>query len=641
MTDLPLTASPRARKPEAEQLLKQRAHRKTHGVHYTPAELAGFVARRALAAQKRKRSLVVLDPACGDGELLAAIAQEAERAQRQPPHLVGVDRDQEAVLIATERLKKVRAASVRVQARDFLAASTAGDAASPEASLTANTSSIRNQTETYDLIISNPPYVRTQELGSVRAQELGRQFGLTGRVDLYHAFVAAMTMKLGDGGVLGLLCSNRFLSTKGGQSMRSLLLQHYELVELWDLGDTRMFGAAILPAVVISRRVPQPAVSHAPASVTPFVRVYEREDTASAAEDAVDGKPGCASTADSTESEADAEEESDVATSTATMEDPARDIPEDAALLSVLESEVEGEVLVGARRFIVERGQLTESSGVRPWRLSSRTSSRWLGKVASRSSGTLGDLGPIRVGIKTTADSVFIRRTWNDLPVEQRPESELLHPLLTHHVAARWQAEDAGGTRSVLYPHEMREGRRCVIDLTLFPRALAYLEQYRPRLEGRDYVRKAGRAWYEIWVPQQPSAWAAPKLVWPDISSGPKFYLDESGAIVNGDCYWLTCGENPEEEVALALAVANSTFALQHYDLCCGNRLYAGRRRFITQYLEGLPLPRASATELREVASAVARLRANEFESAEARTEAEASLDGIVFELFGLTGSAR
>jgi hypothetical protein len=43
--------------------------------------------------------------------------------------------------------------------------------------------------------------------GAARVHLLAKRFGLSGRVDLYHAFVAAMTMKLG-GGVLGLLCSN-------------------------------------------------------------------------------------------------------------------------------------------------------------------------------------------------------------------------------------------------------------------------------------------------------------------------------------------------------------------------------------------------------------------------------------------------
>jgi hypothetical protein len=79
-----------------------------------------------------------------------------------------------------------------------------------------------------------------------------------------------MTAKLAEGGVLGLLCSNRFLTTKGGHSLRSVLLRHYEVAELWDLGDTKLFGAAVLPAVVVARRVAVPS----PAAGS-FVRIYE------------------------------------------------------------------------------------------------------------------------------------------------------------------------------------------------------------------------------------------------------------------------------------------------------------------------------------------------------------------------------
>jgi hypothetical protein len=251
-----------------------------------------------------------------------------------------------------------------------------------------------------------------------------------------------------------------------------------------------------------------------------------------------------------------------------------------------------------------------------------------------------GELGSVRVGIKTTADSVFIRSSWTDLPEEMRPEEELVHPLLTHRVAARWRvAHNPKGERCVLYPHEMRDGRRRPIDLSRFPRAAAYFERNRPRLESRDYVLKAGREWYEIWVPQQPDAWLPPKLVWPDISDRPRFFLDTTGAIVNGDCYWLSCRNCSEDEVRLALAVANSTFAVRYYDLCCGNRLYAGRRRFITQYLEELPLPRANPAELRDV-SALVRQLCTEDEPPGGRSRLEEALDALVFELFGIADAS-
>jgi hypothetical protein len=552
---------------------RRHASRKRHGVHYTPSDLAGFVARRVLAHLGGTEP-VILDPACGDGELLLAVAVEAAQRDLPAPHLVGIDRDEDAVTIARDRLQEVPSANLTLRSGDFLAAGTHEVSSMPDA---------------YDAVISNPPYVRTQVLGAERAQALARQFALTGRVDLYHAFVAAMTARLKQGGVLGLLCSNRFLTTKGGQSLRSLLLGNYELRELWDLGDSKLFEAAVLPAVLVAQRR-----DRASGAAAAFVRVYE--------------DPGI-------------------------PEDPVRAL----SLLGALESDVEGSVKVDGRHFNIERGDMVERTSARPWRLTSASGAQWLERVRRHSASRLGDLGPIRVGIKTTADSVFIRASWEDLPVELRPEDELLHPLLTYRVAERWRArEDGSGTRVVLYPHEMHEGRRRTVDLSRFPRAAAYLEQHRARLEGREYVLKAGRAWYEIWVPQQPSAWAGPKIVWPDIAERPRFYLDTSGSLVNGDCYWLPCAGRDGDEVALALAVANSSFAVRFYDMCAGNRLYAGRRRFITQYLQDLPLPEASSAELQSVAELVSTLRALDVPAeAPARAAAEATLDAAVAELFG------
>lgn len=558
--------------PEIEDGARH-SRQKRHGIHYTPTDLALFVARRALSKAER-RQMVILDPACGDGELLLAVAAEAARAGFPAPHLVGLDRDPQAVAVATDRLEAAPIASCVVRCDDFLTPELLGGGDVPES---------------FDLVISNPPYVRTQVLGASRAQALGRQFGLQGRVDLYHAFVAAITAKLEQGGLLGLLCSNRFMTTRSGGSLRTLLARHFQLAELWDLGDTKLFEAAVLPAVVIARRTHEPVDRS-----TAFIKVYE--DATGVAPTHVD------------------------------------------SLLKALDDETGGIVSAGGRTFNIERGELTTGAVNEPWRMVSSSGSRWLKTVEGQSAGRFGDIGPIRVGIKTTADRVFIRPRWDDLPEDERPESTLIHPLLTHRVARQWRASNhADGARSVLYPHEIHDGRRAAIDLTRFPRAAAYLERYRKRLESREYVRKAGRAWYEIWVPQKPDGWAGQKLVWPDISDRPKVFLDDSGAIVNGDCYWLACDGRSDEEIALTLAVANSSFALRYYDLCCGNRLYAGRRRFTTQYVETLPVPEVSGADMQAIKGMVDELREGDTASDGDRLGAvELQLDEAVSGLFGL-----
>jgi adenine-specific DNA-methyltransferase len=176
-----------------------------------------------------------------------------------------------------------------------------------------------------------------------------------------------------------------------------------------------------------------------------------------------------------------------------------------------------------------------------------------------------------------------VRAKWDD------PRPELLRPLLTHKVAHRYRSLPA--TLEILYPHTEHSGRKCAVDLGEYPVSRAYLESHRKVLESRKYVIEAGRKWYEIWVPQQPSLWRLPKLIWPDISIKPIFWMSIDEELVQGDCYWLSPEKGKEDLLWLALAVANSRFAETFYDQSFNNKLYSGRRRFMTQYVERFPLP--------------------------------------------------
>ena len=103
----------------------------------------------------------------------------------------------------------------------------------------------------FDLLIANPPYIRTQVLGAEQSQLLSKNFGLKGRVDIYQAFLVAMRSVLKPDGVAGVIVSNRFLTTKGAGRFREIIHNQYAIKGIWDFGDTKVFEAAVLPAVVI------------------------------------------------------------------------------------------------------------------------------------------------------------------------------------------------------------------------------------------------------------------------------------------------------------------------------------------------------------------------------------------------------
>jgi len=521
-------------------LERNTAERKLHGAHYTPAALAAFVAEQILESCDLTSGapIRVLDPAAGDGSLLAAMLDALSSRGLVGIDAVGFDTSPVAVHRAKSQLSRFRSArTITLLLNDFLASTEQAN----ELQMAMFDDESPNM-DLFDIVIANPPYVRTQVMGAQMSKQLSGRYDLSGRIDLYFAFVRAVAHVLRRGGIAGLIVSNRFMTTQSGASLRQSILQDFDVLRVFDFGDTRLFDAAVLPAVLLLKRKTSTAPQDFPA---PYVSIYSTraQGDESAAETVFDAIRG-----------------------------------------------TERVRLGSGDTFAIRHGHL--DVGVRPtsvWRLANRETDDWLATVSSRAPLTFGDIGPLRVGVKTTADKVFIRADWETLDEACRPE--LLRPIATHHAARRFRGLELDAAPKILYTHEVRDGRRRPIDLDQYPKAARYLESHRVALESRSYVQEAGRKWFEIWVPQDPAAWSAPKLVWRDISERPVFWMDYSGAVVNGDCYWLSAPPGREHLLWLALAVANSRLAETFYDHCFSNRLYARRRRFITQYVRRFPLP--------------------------------------------------
>jgi len=384
-------------------------------------------------------------------------------------------------------------------------------------------------------------------------------------------------------GVAGVIVSNRFMTTKAGASVRQAIRERFNIIHVWDLGDTKLFDAAVLPSVLLLGGKSK-AWSDSPG----FTSIYETQ------------------------------EKSERLVSN----------PIEALCKEGMMNTEDG------RCFQVQQGSL-DTSGTRDgiWRVATRRGDEWLSAVERHTWGTFGDIGKIRVGVKTCADKVFIRSDWEDMPEQEKPE--LLRPLATHQVARRFRAICPEKPLKILYPHVLLEGKRQAVDLPRFPKAQAYLERHREILRSRRYVIEAGRSWYEIWVPQDPGAWGKPKLVFKDISERPVFWMDQEGAVVNGDCYWLVATSSHGTDLLwLAAAVGNSSLIEKFYDLRYHNKLYARRRRFMTQYVERFPLPHPT----NPLSQAIIRKAKEIYDRVHSgRTdELEAEVDRLVWKAFGL-----
>ncbi|MDR1421547.1 MAG: N-6 DNA methylase [Coriobacteriales bacterium] len=539
---------------------------KANGVVYTPTQLAQYLSARMLVYWDSSSipNLRILDPAIGDGELVLALLNELSKNEAiYAVDIVAFEIDKAAIEKTEARIcSAFPYVSVEIINEDFI-------------SYAANNSAALGK---FDLIIANPPYIRTQIIGPEKARKLANDFGVTGRIDMYYAFLLLATKFVSDGGVVGFITSNKFMSIKSGESIRSYLKEHVQVLQITDFGDTKLFNAAVLPCTIIY------TLGTTQDKEVKYTSIYETHDV-----------------------------------------DP------ELRRCSVFDAiDIDGVVLLDdGKRFSVRQGVLANCRDGAPWVLTSPSISSWKNKVSQETWRLFSNIGKIKVGVKTTADKVFIKPDWS----KEGDKPELLYPLITHRNAGQIVPNDTSKW-GIVYPHTSKNGKHVAVDISMYPNTEKYLEKHRDQLEARKYVIEAGRNWYEIWVPQNPAAWEDRKIVFRDITETPQFWLDNSGAIVNGDCYWIDIYDTTtDDEVYLALAIANSHFIEKYYDLFFNTKLYAGKRRFMSQYVSQFPIPYPESPlsiHAIELVKAIIQLQDQGKETSAIKAE----LDDVVEEIF-------
>ncbi len=126
----------------------------------------------------------------------------------------------------------------------------------------------------FDVVVGNPPWVRTHNLDRASRSELRRNYsvyraaawqsgsessaagrGFSSQVDVASLFVERCVSLSREGGTVGLILPSKLWRSLAGGGVRALLQDRTSLVRLDDLTDAKqVFDAAVYPSIIVSRR---------------------------------------------------------------------------------------------------------------------------------------------------------------------------------------------------------------------------------------------------------------------------------------------------------------------------------------------------------------------------------------------------
>ncbi len=412
--------------------------------------------------------------------------------------------------------------------------------------------------EKFDLVVGNPPYKRVQKIFPLWKRHVYKKHysAASGHFDLYSLFMELGLSILGEKGVLSYILSNKFMTTTSGVGIRKIISAKTCVQLIIDFGDTPVFDAMVLPCIIVLEKTKVRCNNQ-------FLWVTMNKSTASY------------------HREYDYQNFLDLLTNPSTGN------------FLVRLNHTSGQILViSIRKTLSPQPAISEKS----WFFIDSTSETLINRINNKTNTRLMNITKkIFVGIKTTANYAFMDELTESFLKTVGIEDRVLHPVLRGKNVRAWKIQWSGNIEGqetyILYPHTRKRNGVVAIDAEEIPGAIKYLEQYRQRLESRDYVSKAGREWYEIWNPKDPDTMMSHlKIITPDISNRNNFALDQSQSFIDGSCYIIVLKENTLENNLFILGQLNSAILEFMHKTTGGTRIYAGRYRYWSTNLRQLPI---------------------------------------------------
>jgi len=175
------------------------SHRNKEGIYYTPS----WIVRDMFRNIKINSDTTLLDPCCGSGNFLI----EAIKQGVVPENVYGFDTDENAVLIAKQRIKdEFGYDTENIKATDFLQETIQLSAAG----------------KSFDLIFTNPPWGK--KIDKVTKKRYSNLYGCGNSLDTTALFLGASLSLLKPNGLLGFLIQDAFFNITAFEDIRKKIL---------------------------------------------------------------------------------------------------------------------------------------------------------------------------------------------------------------------------------------------------------------------------------------------------------------------------------------------------------------------------------------------------------------------------------
>jgi len=189
-----------------------------YGIVYTPIEIVDYINNSVLAKWDKPQPPKVIDPCCGTGIFLHDMARKiSDRwniglSEVYRRYIYGIDKDSNAAKLCRSMLN-----CPNIHAAD----------------------SLKEDLTPYDIIVTNPPYIRIQNLDVETREWIKENHPVAvGDTDIYVAFLD----KLHDSGkIVGLICPNSWVRNKSSHLIRDKFFNSQTLSSVIDFGSETVF----------------------------------------------------------------------------------------------------------------------------------------------------------------------------------------------------------------------------------------------------------------------------------------------------------------------------------------------------------------------------------------------------------------